>query len=352
MVPMEIDGSYGEGGGQLVRFAIALSAMLGEDVTIVNIRAGRTTPGIRPQHLAAINAVARLASAKVKGNEVGSSSVSFSPGRITGGQFDFDVGTAGSVTLVLQAVLPVALMAEKPVSGRIVGGTEVRWSPTVDYFDRVFLRGVRTMGADVSVKLLKSGYYPRGGGVVHFSVTPRSQLDPLITPRRLGGELRVSGVSRCANLPQAVAERQASSARDLLRKRNITVDEIEIVHTSEPLGPGSSITLWVNSEPASFIGADSIGERGKRAEVVGSEAAESLIKCVDTGSGTDEHFADMILPYMFKAKGRSRVTTPRISKHLMTEVHIAKLFDVPAISIDDSTVPAELSVTPKEHGIV
>jgi len=349
---MEIDGSYGEGGGQLLRFALALSALLGLDINVSKIRAGRSPPGIRPQHLAAINAVARLANAEVSGNRVGSSSVSFRPGEIPGGRFEFNVGTAGSVTLVLQAILPVALAAESPVVGRIVGGTEVRWSPTVDYFQRVFLEGIRTMGADVSLKLIRSGYYPRGGGEVEFSVRPRRHLIPIVREKPPEGIPGIHGISRCAHLSRSVAERQASSARSLLERHGLKLGGIEIVESREPLSPGSSITLWVDSGSQCFIGGDSIGERGKPAEVVGSEAARNVVNCVGTGSAVDEHFADMILPYMLTALGPSRVVLPKVTEHLGTEAHIATMFDVAEIRLEDRRTPAELSVIPKDGAII
>jgi len=344
---MEIDGSYGEGGGQLLRFSMGLSALLGEEVTIVNIRANRTPPGIRPQHLAAIKAVGTLAHAKLSGNEIGSSSISFRPGKVTGGEFEFNVGTAGSVTLVLQAILPVALMAERPVSGRITGGTEVKWSPTVDYFDRVFLKGLRAMGVDASIELIRSGYYPKGGGMVRFEVKPRARLVPLVADRSPKNDLKCYGISRCAHLPRSVGERQAMSAKTLLSSAGIPIVKLDVVSLDSPVSPGSSITLWACSESHSFIGADSIGERGKAAEVVGSEAATAFSSCVKTGSAVDEHFADMILPYMLKAEGRSKITMPSVSEHLLTEVHVAKMFGAAGLQVDNSRSPPELVVTPK-----
>jgi RNA 3'-phosphate cyclase len=344
---MEIDGSYGEGGGQLLRFSIGLSTLLGEEVTIVNIRANRTLPGIRPQHLAAIKAVGILANAKLTGNEIGSSSISFRPGKVTGGEFEFNVGTAGSVTLVLQAILPVALMAERPVSGRIVGGTEVKWSPTVDYFDQVLLKGLRAMGVEVSVKLIRSGYYPRGGGIVRFEVKPRARLVPLIADASPKNGLKCYGISRCAHLPMSVAERQAMSVRALLNSAGIPIAKLDTVCLDNSVSPGSSVTLWASSKSLSFIGADSIGERGKPAEIVGSEAATAFSNCANSGGAVDEHFADMILPYMLKAKGLSKITIPSVSEHLLTEVHVARMFGAADIQINNSGFPPELVVAPK-----
>ncbi|HYA22261.1 MAG TPA: RNA 3'-terminal phosphate cyclase [Thermoproteota archaeon] len=344
---MEIDGSYGEGGGQLLRFSMGLSTLFGEDVTIVNIRANRNPSGIRPQHLAAIRAVGMLANAELSGDAVGSSSISFKPGKVTGGEFEFNVGTAGSVTLVLQAILPVALMAESPVSGRIVGGTEVKWSPTVDYFDQVFLKGLRSMGVDISVELVRSGYYPKGGGIIRFSVRPRARLAPLVANASPKNDLKCYGVSRCAHLPISVAERQTKSVRALLNSAGIPIARLDTVRLDDSISPGSSVTLWAISKSASFIGSDSVGERGKAAEIVGSEAATAFSNCTKAGSAVDDHFADMILPYMLKAEGQSKITIPSVSEHLLTEVHVAKLFGAADIQVNDHGLPPEIVVVPK-----
>jgi len=344
---MQIDGSYGEGGGQLLRFSMGLSVLFDEEVSIVNIRANRNPPGIRPQHLAAIRAVGILANAELSGDEVGSSSISFKPGKVTGGDFEFNVGTAGSVTLVLQAILPVALMAERPVSGRIVGGTEVKWSPTVDYFDRVFLKGLHAMGVDVSVELVRSGYYPKGGGIIRFQAKPHARLIPLVADASPRDDLKCHGISRCAHLPVSVAERQANSVRALLSSAGIPMVSLDAVRLDDSVSPGSSVTLWAISKSLSFIGSDSVGERGKAAEIVGSEAGAAFSSCVKAGSAVDEHFADMILPYMLKAEGRSKITIPSVSEHLLTEVHVARMFGVADIQVNNSGFPPELVVAPK-----
>jgi len=344
---MQIDGSYGEGGGQLLRFSMGLSVLFDEEVSIVNIRANRNPPGIRPQHLAAIRAVGILANAELSGDEVGSSSISFKPGKVTGGDFEFNVGTAGSVTLVLQAILPVALMAERPVSGRIVGGTEVKWSPTVDYFDRVFLKGLHAMGVDVSVELVRSGYYPKGGGIIRFQAKPHARLIPLVADASPRDDLKCHGISRCAHLPVSVAERQANSVRALLSSAGIPMVSLDAVRLDDSVSPGSSVTLWAISKSLSFIGSDSVGERGKAAEIVGSEAGAAFSSCVKAGSAVDEHFADMILPYMLKAEGQSKITIPNVSEHLLTEVHVARMFGAADIQISDQELPPAMVVTPK-----
>ncbi|MEW6722701.1 MAG: RNA 3'-terminal phosphate cyclase, partial [Candidatus Micrarchaeota archaeon] len=170
---IEIDGSYGEGGGQIIRTALTLSAITQKAVRIMNIRANRPNPGLQPQHLTACRAVRSICRGTLGAAEVGSRGISFEPGPIVGGKYDFDIGTAGSVTLVAQTVLPILLFAEKGSEVRITGGTHVMKSPSYDYFERVFVPALKNFGVEAGCRMLKPGYYPRGGGVMEFSVEPQ-----------------------------------------------------------------------------------------------------------------------------------------------------------------------------------
>lgn len=319
-----VDGSYGEGGGQILRITLALSAVLEVPVRIEKIRSKRDNPGIRPQHLAAIQAISTIANAKISGASIGSSAVEFIPGKVEGGEFNFNVGTAGSITLVLQAITPLALVAESKIYGKIIGGTEVKWSPTFDYFNEVFVRGLQKMGIHVSLKLERSGYYPEGGGIVRYEIYPCKKPNG-ISIVRVPENLEVEGISRCSHLPENVARRQADSARKVLEDFGIRVSRIETTTSTKPLGKGSSITLWLTNENT-LVGGDSIGEKGKRAEEVGEEAANKIISCVSKKAPVDEHAADMVFPYLIFAEEESRIAIPRISSHLETEIFIAKHF--------------------------
>jgi len=318
-----IDGSYGEGGGQLLRIALAFSVIFDVPIKIEKIRAKRENPGIRAQHLTAIRAISSISNAKVNGAEIGSSTLEFIPGKIKGGRFDFDVGTAGSVLLVLQSIIPLSLKAESKIYGRLIGGTEVRWSPTFDYFSNVFLKGLRKIGVSVTLSLERSGYYPAGGGIVYYEIEPCNKIDG-INLINLPRKITVEGVSRCGSLPEHVAVRQANSARKLLTEAGIDVADIKIFCT-RTVSPGSSITLW-SVEDETLIGGDSIGEKGKPAENVGKESAEKLISCIKSNAAVDEHMADMLFPYLIFAKRSSTITIPKISSHLETEIYLAKLF--------------------------
>ncbi|MDD1736779.1 MAG: RNA 3'-phosphate cyclase, partial [Methanothrix sp.] len=216
---IEIDGSYGEGGGQIVRTAVVLSAVTGKAVLIKKIRQGRPKPGLAPQHAQAIRTLGEICNAEIKGAEPGSSEVLFCPQEICGGSRRVEIGTAGSATLLMQCLLPALLHADERTSLHVQGGTDVRWSPTVDYFRNVFLPAISLFGGKAGLKLLRRGYYPRGQGEVILEVEP-SRLKPahIFYKPFNPDQSRISGISHCSNLPRHVAERQASSAIERLHE--------------------------------------------------------------------------------------------------------------------------------------
>jgi len=327
--PIVVDGSMGEGGGQILRTAIALSAATGVPVRVVNIRAKRSNPGLRPQHLTAIRALAAISGAKVKGARVGSTEVEFWPGRPRGGYYEFDVGTAGSVSLVLQALLPALAYADSPVKLRIRGGTDVRMAPLIDYVREVLTRLLERFGYHVTVRVLKRGHYPKGGGLVEVEIP-----DP---PRRLraasfverGGLRGVRGRSHAVRLPRHVAERQAKAAAELIESALGVRPEIEVEYYErgrDPhLGPGSGIVLWATFDN-SVMGGDALGERGKPAERVGVEAASKLVEDVNTGAAIDRYASDMLPVYMVLAEGVSEYTGARLTSHARTVFDLLRLF--------------------------
>ncbi len=315
-----IDGSYGEGGGQILRTAIALSSLTGKPVEVVNIRAKRPNPGLQPQHLTGVKAAALLTNAEVVGAERGSTRLVYRPGVVKCGQYTIDVGTAGSVSLVIQTLAPLLIYAPCPTKVTIVGGTDVSWSPPVDYMRFVFVPVLRKFGVDMEITLLKRGHYPKGGGRVVVETRPVERLKAVEAPE-FGRLARVGGISHCVNLPQHVAERQARAAREALG----LPAEIEI-ERGEGLGPGSGVVLWAISDLDNVVGGDALGERGKPAEAVGREAAEELLAVLKSGASLDPHMADMAVLYMALADGVSRMSTPEVTSHLETNVHVVKKF--------------------------
>jgi RNA 3'-terminal phosphate cyclase (ATP) len=321
-----IDGSYGEGGGQILRTAVALSAIAGVDVRVVNIRARRPEPGLKRQHLTGILAAAEVCRASVEGAYVGSTEVVFRPGSIRGGSYVFDVGTAGSVTLVLQTLLPIVAFADSPVQLEIRGGTDVPWSPPIDYLRFVVRPHLARLGYSFDVELVRRGHYPRGGGVVRVRVErPPRGFNP-VDLVEAGRTLSVRGLSHCVRLPRHVAERQARAATEELRRLGVpvTVDVEWYEEGRDPhLGPGSGVVLWAEAE-RSVLGGDALGERGKPAEVVGREAAAKLLEDLGTGMAYDRHMGDMVVPYLALADGESVAGLAKLTMHTYTNIWLVQ----------------------------
>jgi len=328
---LAIDGSFGEGGGQVLRTALALSAVTKTPVRVENIRLRRPKPGLQAQHLTCIKAVGELCNAEVSGLSLGSAEVTFHPGDIAGGTFSFDVGTAGSMTLVLQALLPPALHAPDQVEISLSGGTDVAWSPPVDYFKRVLLPLIGKAGCLVDLEVVKRGYYPHGGGVL------RAVVHSIQQPHRIALEERgilkgIEGVSHASYdiKDRSVAERQNKGARmclfNELSKRSISVQPNLAEEYSETHSTGSGLTLWTVYSNT-LLGASALGEKSKKAEDVGSEAAQHLMSEIDAGAAVDSHMADQILPYLALFGGVVRVpAVPALSQHAKTNIHVINQF--------------------------
>ncbi len=344
---IEIDGSYGEGGGQILRTSIALSAVTREPVRIINIRANRPKPGLKRQHIAGIELVGRIANARVKGLKVGSTEITFVPEKQHGGSYKYDVGTAGSISLVLQAVLPTAVTASEPIQLELRGGTDVAWSPPIDYLKNVFVPILSMMGPKIEIIQKRRGHYPKGGGTVICKIEPADGLKPL-NRVAFGDLVDIRGVSHCVRLPRHVAERQAESAKRALADLTSNV-EIEIESYPREgdthLSPGSGIVLWARSEAGAIIGADALGKRGKRAENVGTEAATKLLNELSSQKAIDMHSGDMLVPYLTMASGTSHIGITQITTHLETNIWITKKFFDTEISLTGKTgQPGEMVV--------
>ena len=320
---MEIDGSLLEGGGQLLRMATSYSAILGEPITVYNIRAKRKDPGLKPQHLTTLKAVAEITSAELSGAAIGSSEIIFKPESIRGGTYSFDIGTAGSITLLLQCITTILLFADKPSRIAIKGGTAVNWSPTMPFLEEVVYGALRSMGASLRVQVERHGFYPKGGGMVTQIVEPVSILQAL-KPAEPSVK-KIQGVSICGALPEHVAVRQARSAEKRLNKLRYKSVIKPVVAEPKPLSPGSLVCLWVEGDNV-FMGADSLGARGKPGEAVGEEAAVKMISEVRSGAHVDDHTADHLILPASLAEGESVFRTSLITLHTLTAIEVAKLF--------------------------
>lgn len=325
---IEIPGNMLEGGGQIVRTSVALSALLEKSIHVRNVRAKRTPPGLKAQHLTGVKAVATLSKAQCSGLDIGSIEFTFEPKSRMAGRFRFDIGTAGSIPLVLQALMPTSAFAPDRLEIEVTGGTDVRWSPTIDYIRFVKLPMLAKMGYQAQLKVLRRGHYPKGGGRVVMAVNPLRRLERIqLTDQN--GIRRIRGLSHCVKLPRHVAERQVKAAESALGKAGYTDARLDLewyeVENDHHLGPGSGILLYAETGSGTIIGADAIGERGKPAEKVGLEAAENLIAEVKSGTPVDRHLADMLIPYMAVADGSSKILTSQITLHTLTNIRITEL---------------------------
>ncbi|CAB49555.1 RNA 3'-terminal phosphate cyclase [Pyrococcus abyssi] len=315
-----IDGSYGEGGGQILRTSIALSAITGEPVRIINIRANRPNPGLRPQHLHGILALKHLANADVKGAHVGSRELVFIPKRLEAKKVEVNIGTAGSITLVLQALLPAMAFAKNRVEFKITGGTDVPWSPPVDYLANVTLFALEKLGIMAGIKIVRRGHYPKGGGIIEGYVEPWKERRELVATK-YSSIAKVEGISHATNLPAHVAERQAKAAKEELSKLEVPV-KIK-TEVSKSLGPGSGIVVWAETD-CLRLGGDALGKRGKPAEVVGKEAAQELLEQLKPGYCVDKFLGDQLIPFLAFSGGEIWVS--EVTNHLKTNIWVVENF--------------------------
>jgi len=333
---IEVDGSMLEGGGQILRMTVALSAVTGVPVKIFNIRAKRENPGLRAQHMTAIRAVASLVDAEIKGLALGSMELTFRPRTIKGGNFRFDVGTAGSTTLVLQSLLPAAAFAPSRINVEVVGGTDNPLAPPVDYVIHVLRPVIAKMGYNFEVNLLRRGFYPKGRGIVRTTATPVSKLMPVRLEEQ-GSVKTVKGISYSSRLPDHIAKRMADSASKLLRKAGLEAEiEIEALQPGHPkcaLNPGCGIVLWAETTSGAVLGSDNLGEVGKPAERVGEEAAKKLLEEVEGGATVDRHLADQLIIYMALAEGESLIKVSELTMHALTCIELSKKL-LPQVSFE------------------
>lgn len=321
---LEIDGAYGEGGGQLLRTAVALAALTGIATRISNIRAGRAKPGLAAQHLVAVRAVAELCQARVDGLALHARQIEFTPGRLRGGSFRFDIGTAGSMMLVLQALCPVAIAAGAACRVAITGGTDVRGAPPLDYVRQVLLPLLGRMGAKLDLAVRRRGYYPRGGGEIEISFA-RATLHPQRweNPGRLR---RVGGLAHVANLPSHIAERMRDAALlQLSLARVVATVDTAILVGEQALGSGGAVVIWAETADT-MLGAGLVAERGVRAETLGSAAGRELADDVAAGVVLDLHAADQILIYLALAGGESSFTVRALTEHARTAMWLIEQF--------------------------
>lgn len=356
-----LDGNHIEGGGQIVRTALALSAITQKPFEIIDIRKGRKDSGLKSQHLFCIKALEKICGARAEGAELGSTTLKFYPGKIKGGKYDIDIQTAGSITLLLQSVLIPCFFAPKQITLTLHGGTNTEWAMPIEYFKEVLVPHLMKFCEKIDVKLLKRGYYPKGGGEVEIKIKPKYKLNEFnsfeefwkkiqtneenshINLAEQGYLIGIKGVSHASKELQNanVAERQAHAAQQVLGKHTNSITLYK--EYCDAMSIGTGITLWaiyskqkddIDANNPIILGADALGEKGKPAEKVGEEAAHMLVKQMKSGMPADEHLADNLIPWMALFKP-SMVRTSEITKHTLTNIYVVEQFLGKMFEVDE-----------------
>ena len=352
-----IDGSYGEGGGAVLRNSLSLSAVLGQETRIENIRAGRRNPGLQAQHLTAVRALGTACKAELEGAELGSLSLTFRPrSRPRSGEYAWDVaaarrgGSAGATSLVFQALVLPLLRAEGDSTLILRGGTHVAWSPPLHYLQSVYLPMLRQMGAEAQVDIERWGWYPLGGGLITARIAglrgDSSSLEGISIHSR-GPIKRLSGISATSNLPAHIAQRQKDQAENVLHAEGLEA-HIELVDAPAQ-GQGTLVFIAAQFEKAS-AGFTALGRKGKPAERVADEACQHFLRYYHSGAALDQHLADQLVMPLSLAKGPSSFTTCRLTQHLLTNAWIVEQFLGKCVSIKGAEGEAgEVSILGRAH---
>lgn len=347
---LEIDGSFGEGGGQVLRSSLTLSILCNKPFTIKNIRANRSKPGLKAQHLTAIQAAAHISQATVSGNELHSTQMSFSPGECVAGNYFFDVQTAGATSLVLQTIhLPLSL-ASSPSIVDIKGGTHVPFSPVYEFLQTSWGNFIKTIMNEVEIKINKAGFFPKGQGHFQVKISPCEAIKSVdFVERSSIHKITIAVVS--AKLPEHVAEREIESLRHYLKKNSIPGKIDSVVHHHKSVGIGNCLLLHCELKNGLTVSFSEMGKQGRPAEKVAEILGKNFVSYWKSKAVVDEHLADqMLLPLSF-AEAPSQYSVSKVTQHLLTNAQIIETFSDAKIQIDgDENNPGTVKITP--HGMI
>jgi len=325
-----IDGSEGEGGGQVLRTSLTLSAITGKPIRVENVRGKRKKPGLYRQHLTAFKAAAEICGARLEGAELGSSEIAFYPKAIKGGEYRFDIGSAGASTLVAQTILPILSHAKTPSTVTITGGTHNLWAPSFDFLNHAFLPQFRKMGGHASADLISHGFYPAGGGKIELDIQPVSSPQTFELTTR-GDAVNEQAEIVLSNLKREIGERELK----VLKKRlALSDDQTKIIHVDGP-GPGNCVSVFLEFENITEVFVN-LGQHGVRAETVANTIAQDVREYKLSPAAIGEHLADQLLLPMALMRG-GRFTTTTLSQHTQTNIDIIKRF----LDVDISAVQTE-----------
>jgi RNA 3'-terminal phosphate cyclase (ATP) len=324
---IEIDGAQQSGSGTIVRYAVAFSALLGQPLRLLNVRAKREQPGLRPQHLASVLACAELSEAGTEGLSVGAHEFTFVPGqRIRGGSFASDIGTAGSATMLALSILPLACFAAAPLTARITGGVFQDFAPSPYHMQHVLAPLLDRMGVRMALGVVRAGYVPRGAGVIELRVVPTQRPLRPLTMTEQGHLGTVRGIAFASHLEERrVSERMARTCEEYLAQSGLSA-AIERVNDTEALHAGASLAVWGESSTGCLVGADRAGARGRSSEAIGRFVAEALLTDFGRGAAVDRHIADQLVLFTALAEGASRYLVPFQTDHLASNLWLASQF--------------------------
>jgi len=322
---IKIDGSYGEGGGQILRYAACFAAATQEEISVYNIRVKRPNPGLRPQHLATLNIMKKIFGGEVIGARIGSTEVAFNFGGKIANRLTYNIGTAGSIPLILQSIIPAIAYRKGEAYIRLIGGTDVKWSPTIDYMKYAYISMAKIFNVDLNINIVRRGYYPKGGGIVDIYIKSKGLRQVNIDKRGEVDEIIVKSV--VSNLPRHISNRQISVVKKKLLEKNL-LNKVKILEEQldkhSAIGLGVSL-LVIGKNPIYNIysGGDSLGEKGKPAEKIGEEAVERFFEWYISEAALDKFQSDMVIPYI-ALSGGGEYTAPTYTKHMESALYVMK----------------------------
>ena len=323
---IEIDGSIHSGSGTLLRYAVALATLTGEPLHMTRIRAKREKPGLRPQHLQAVRACSDFSGGELSGAEVGSREILYRPGRSLkgGGDFQWDIGTAGSTTMLAFTLIPLALFSQGRCRFTLIGGLFQDFAPSALHMERILVPLLQRMGAMIHLKIIKPGYVPKGQGRLLLEVGPlRDCLQPLVMGKQ-GRVREIRGVSLSSHLEkEQVGERMAARCRELLEDRGYQA-RMEILHDRGAAQRGAALFLAAETDQGCLLGADRAGKPGRRSEAIAEFVAGSLLEDLATGVTTDRHMADQLILFAALARGTTKYQIPRMTDHVESNLYLVE----------------------------
>jgi len=323
---INIDGGVKSGSGTIVRYSVALASLLGEEIRIENIRAGRDKPGLRAQHLKVVQACQEMCRGVVENASVGSKEITYTPGeRFNGGEYSWDIGTAGSTIMMAQTLLPLACFARKPSKFRLEGGLFQDFAPSAYHMKFVLLPFLKQMGIRAGLDIMRPGYVPRGGGIIEVEVEPIEKLKPLDLAEQ-GEILNIKGIALSSHLKEKkVSQRMRAECRRVLVSHGYEA-EIEEIEDESSLQEGAALAIYAETSQGSRIGSGRAGRPGRSSESIGRYVAQTFVEDVRTGAAVDRYVADQLIIYAGLADGISRYSIPRITEHVETNLWLIEEF--------------------------